>query len=120
MIEIRWQESDRATTASHASTNISAGPTTTASGATSTASHSPSPGLSTGAKAAIGVCVPITAIVAVATAVFLWRRRASSVTTRGQEKQMPIRQELQGIPVAELPSRPAELQSIREPRHELP
>ena len=87
MIEIRWQSSDLPTS------------TPTHTQAKSTSSHSAAPssgsGLSTGAKAAIGVVVPVAAIAILAGIFFFWRRKirkldsndwpASSTTASGRQ-----------------------------------
>lgn len=123
MIEIRWQESDRAIASSTSSNS-----TSTASDPTSTASetavfHPESSALSTGVKAAIGVSVPI-AIAMVAALLFFWRKRRAPSVASGHEKQGISPREIQGTPLIELPSKtlvdkPAELSSSSEARHEL-
>jgi hypothetical protein len=122
MIEIRWQQSDQTTGTASAASRTSIGSTTSSSGLAPTSSHAPSPNLSSGAKAGIGIGVSLGVVIVVAVvAFFLRHKRRPSTATGQQEQQIYPKQELQGNPLAELPSNsnPSELPSNPEPRHEL-
>jgi uncharacterized protein HemX len=85
-VPIAWQSTDesirtRATKATSSSTpgNLSSSPTTASSSTSTEAQNSAQAGLSTGAKAAIGVCVPLAVIVGILLAIYILRRQKKTV-----------------------------------------
>ena len=82
MIEIRWQSSDRS---AHTPTNT--GSRSTSPPAQN--SSSGSSGLSTGAKAAIGVVVPVAVIAILVGIFFFWRRKIKKLENNNNDWPAP-------------------------------
>lgn len=80
MIEIRWKSSDRVTAAqTHAAATASSSSPAGISATTPEPAHSG--GLSTGAKVAIGVVVPVVVIATLIAIFFFWRRKIRALRT---------------------------------------
>ena len=109
MIEIRWRSADRNGIPSETGKAV---PTSSTSSPTTSSSSSSGSTLSTGAKAAIGVAVPVVVLALLAVSCLFWRRRkrkskvyAWSDTTAVSEKRQPETAQLDSghvVPLAEL------------------
>lgn len=103
MIELRFQSSDLPVSTSATPTSSLDTPQTDS---TKGKNEPKSEGLSTGAKAAIGVCVPVFVLALFAGAVFFWRRRRNR--SKPDQPQVayayekPPAHQLQGNPVYEM------------------
>lgn len=99
-------------TSSNSATSIGSSPPETTS---SQPSGGGTPSLSTGAKAAIGVCIPVAIIVVLVLLFFWWqrRRRANAELPRSNGGQVhgefTLKPELEGSPVTTRPSQKPEL-----------
>jgi len=120
LIDIRWQSSDRTGSSSDAASPAAGTQTGLGGDALRSSGNS---GLSTGAKAAIGVAIPVVLIAMMAGAFFLWRKRRKTKTAPSRGIELPPNErpkpELQGNPVYELEEPPfREIGNKETPWHE--